>query len=103
MAEIIVSAVITVLCEKLISGDLMKFARSEGIDSKLNKWKKNLRLIQAVLGDASQKQIKEKIVQLWVNVLQDLAYDIDDVLDDLATEALRRKLNQEAHSSTTTS
>ncbi|XP_023762373.1 putative disease resistance RPP13-like protein 1 [Lactuca sativa] len=100
MAEIVVSAVITVLCEKLISGDLMKLARSEGIDSQLKKWKKNLPLIQAVLADATQKEIKEKAVQLWVNDLQDLAYDIDDVLDDLATEVMRRKLNQEAHATT---
>ncbi|XP_023730644.1 putative disease resistance RPP13-like protein 1 [Lactuca sativa] len=103
MAEIVVSAVITVLCEKLISGELMKLARFEGIDSQLKKWKKNLPLIQAVLADATQKQIKERAVQLWVNDLQDLAYNIDDVLDDLATEALRRKLNKEAHSSTSTS
>ncbi|CAH1440667.1 unnamed protein product [Lactuca virosa] len=99
MAEIVVSAVITVLCEKLISGDLMKLSRSEGIDSQLKKWKKNLPLIQAVLADATQKQIKERAVQLWVSDLQHLAYDIDDVLDDLATEALRRKLNQEAQAS----
>ncbi|KAL7617810.1 hypothetical protein Lser_V15G03611 [Lactuca serriola] len=103
MAEIVVSAVITVLCEKLISGDLMKLARTEGIDSKLKKWKKNLPLIQAVLADATQKQIKERAVQLWVNDLQELAYDIDDVLDDLATEALRRKLNQEAEASSSSS
>ncbi|CAI9269520.1 unnamed protein product [Lactuca saligna] len=100
MAEIVVSAVITVLCEKLISGDLIKLARSKGIDSHLNKWKKNLPLIQAVLADATQKEIKERAVQLWVNDLQELAYDIDDVLDDLATEVMRRKLNQEAHATT---
>ncbi|KAL7617807.1 hypothetical protein Lser_V15G03615 [Lactuca serriola] len=102
MAEIAVTAVITVLWEKLLSGDLMKLARSEEIDSQLNKWKKTLPLIQAVLGDASQKHITDRAVRLWVNDLQDLSYDIDDVLDDLATEALRRKLNQEAHTSTST-
>ncbi|CAI9269514.1 unnamed protein product [Lactuca saligna] len=103
MAEIAVTAVLTVLCEKLISGDLMKLARSEGIDSQLKKWKKNMSLIQAVLTDASQKQIKERAVQLWVNDLRDLAYDIDDVLDDLATEALRRKLNRETSANSSTS
>ena len=100
MAEIAVTAVITVLCEKLISGDLMKLARSEGIDSQLQKWKKNLLLIQALLADASQKHIKDKAVQLWVNDLEVLAYDIDDVLDEMATETIRRRLNQEASSST---
>ncbi|CAH1440658.1 unnamed protein product [Lactuca virosa] len=96
MAEIVVSAVITVLCEKLISGDLMKLARTEGIDSQLHKLEKTLPLIKAVLADANQKHITERAVQLWLNDLQDLAYDIDDIVDDLATEALRRSLNQEA-------
>ncbi|XP_052621236.1 putative disease resistance protein At3g14460 [Lactuca sativa] len=100
MAEIVVSAAITVLCERLISTDLLKLARSEGIDSQLNKWKKTLPLIQAVLDDASQKQIADRAVQLWVNDLHNLAYDIDDVLDDLATEAGQRKLNHESHAST---
>ncbi|CAH1440673.1 unnamed protein product [Lactuca virosa] len=81
----------------------MKLARSEGIDSQLKKWKKTMSPIQAVLADASQKQIKERVVQLWVNDLQDLAYDIDDVLDDLATEGLRRKLNQETSVNSSTS
>ncbi|KAL4561045.1 hypothetical protein LXL04_033207 [Taraxacum kok-saghyz] len=96
MAEIVATAVITVLCEKLLSTDLMKLARSEGIDSQLNKWKKTLPLIQSVLADAGQKHIKERAVQLWLHDLQDLIYDIDDVLDDLATEAMRRRLNQES-------
>ncbi|XP_023762376.1 putative disease resistance RPP13-like protein 1 [Lactuca sativa] len=96
MAEIVVSAVITVLCEKLISGDLMKLARTEGIDSQLHKLEKTLPLMKAVLADANQKHITERAVQLWLNDLQDLAYDIDDIVDDLATEALRRSLNQEA-------
>lgn len=61
MAEIVVSAVITVLCEKLLSGDLMKLAQSEGIDSKLKKWKQTLPIIQAVLTDAGHKQIKREL------------------------------------------
>ncbi|KAI3511002.1 hypothetical protein L1887_18143 [Cichorium endivia] len=50
-----------------------------------------------------QARSTDKAVDLWVNNLQDLAYDIDDILDDLATEDLRIKLNQEAHASTSTS
>ncbi|CAI9269525.1 unnamed protein product [Lactuca saligna] len=96
MAEIVVSAVITILCEKLISGDLMKLARTKGIDSQLHKLEKTLPLMKAVLADANQKHITERAVQLWLNDLQDLAYDIDDIVDDLATEALRRSVNQEA-------
>ena len=81
--NLIVSAVVNVLVEKLISGDLMKLARSEGIDSQLKKWKNSLQLIQVVLADAGQKHITQKPLELWLHDLQDLAYDIDDVLDDM--------------------
>ncbi|PWA86763.1 NB-ARC domains-containing protein [Artemisia annua] len=79
MAEIVVSAVVTVLIEKLLSGDLMKLAQSERINSQLEKWKDSLQLIQAVLADAGQKHITQRPVELWLHKLQDLAYDIDDV------------------------
>ncbi|CAH1440916.1 unnamed protein product [Lactuca virosa] len=100
MAEIVVSAFLTKVFEKLASSELRRLARSVRIDSQLKKWKRSLLLIQAMLADAGQKQIRERAVQLWVNNLQDLAYDIDDVLDDLATEAIRRELNQESYVST---
>ncbi|CAH1440702.1 unnamed protein product [Lactuca virosa] len=74
MAEIAVTAVITVLCEKLLSGDLMKEAGSIRRDRFL------------------AEQMEE-------NLTPDPSHD---VLDDLAIEALRRKLNQEAHTSTST-
>ncbi|KAI3697378.1 hypothetical protein L6452_30356 [Arctium lappa] len=102
VAEIFLTAFITVLFEKLASVDLIQLARSEGIYSHLNKWNKTLSQIQAVLADAGQKQIRERAVQLWLHDLQNLAYDIDDLLDDLATEAMRRQLNEESYASTST-
>ncbi|KAJ9558476.1 hypothetical protein OSB04_013090 [Centaurea solstitialis] len=97
MAEIIVGGIASVLFEKLASADFMKMLRSEGLDVQLIKWKKTFSHIQQVLADAGQKQITDRSVETWLHDLQDLAYDIDDVLDDLATEAMRRKLNKEAH------
>ncbi|PWA86765.1 Disease resistance protein [Artemisia annua] len=81
----------------------MKLARSEGIDTHLKKWKNSLQLIQDVLADAGQKHITQRSVESWLHELQDLAYDIDDVIDDMAFETLRRKLNQEPQASTSTS
>ncbi|MFS7903086.1 putative P-loop containing nucleoside triphosphate hydrolase [Helianthus anomalus] len=95
LAEIFIGAFITVLFEKLASADLITIARSAGIYSELDKWNNTLSQIQAVLVDASHKHIKDKSVQLWLNKLQHLAYEMDDVLDDLATEAIRRQLKQE--------
>ncbi|CAH1418307.1 unnamed protein product [Lactuca virosa] len=102
VAEIFIGAFITVLFEKLASADLIRLARSAGIYSELHKWNNTLSQIQAVLVDAGQKHLRERSVQLWLHKLQHLAYDIDDVLDDLATEAMRRHLNEETYATTST-
>ncbi|CAH1429590.1 unnamed protein product [Lactuca virosa] len=100
MAELILSALLTVVFEKLASGQLKKIASFKGIDSELKKLKRSLIQIRAVLNDASQKEISDKAVKGWLNALQHLAYDIDDVLDDLATEAMHRELCEEPGTST---
>ncbi|KAD3336322.1 hypothetical protein E3N88_31841 [Mikania micrantha] len=103
IAELFIGALITVLFEKLASGDLIKLAQSAGIHSELKKLRENLALIRAVLVDASQKHITDTSVELWLKKLQHLAYEIEDVLDDLVTEATRRRLNQESYANTSTS
>ncbi|XP_057513597.1 putative disease resistance RPP13-like protein 1 [Actinidia eriantha] len=94
VGEIVLAASITVLVEKLASGELWKFARREGIHTALEKWRGMLEEIKAVLADAEEKQTKERI-QKWLEDLEDLAYDLDDVLDEIATETLRRKLKHQ--------
>ncbi|XP_071694548.1 putative disease resistance RPP13-like protein 1 [Rutidosis leptorrhynchoides] len=96
MAEIVVTSVVTVLFEKLISSDLLKLTGSEGIKSQLEKLKTKWTYIEAVLADASEKHITQESVKVWLLDLHRLAYDIEDVLDDMATETLRRKLNDES-------
>nr|XP_043609047.1 putative disease resistance protein At3g14460 [Erigeron canadensis] len=92
--EVVLGAFVTVLFEKLASADLMRLARSAGIYSELNKWNDKLLQIQAVLVDAGHKHLRQTSVQSWLNKLQHLAYDIDDVLDDLSTEAAQRQMNE---------
>ena len=55
--------------------------------------------IHAVLDDAEEKQMTNRFVKIWLDELEDLAYDVDDILDEFATEALRRKLNPEPSTS----
>ncbi|GFZ02577.1 SNF2 domain-containing protein [Actinidia rufa] len=86
VVEIVIAASIKVLVEKLASGELWKFARRERIHTALEKWRGMLEEITAVLADAEEKQTKESI-QKWLEDLEDLAYDLDDVLDEIATEA----------------
>ncbi|XP_071719162.1 putative disease resistance RPP13-like protein 1 [Rutidosis leptorrhynchoides] len=102
MAEILVTTAVTVLLEKLLSGDFMKLIGSKEITSQLENLKEKWESIEAVLADASEKHITEKVVIKWLLDLHRLAYDIEDVLDDMATETLRRKLNDESRGSTST-
>nr|KAJ0218161.1 hypothetical protein LSAT_V11C300148570 [Lactuca sativa] len=95
MAEIVLSAFLTVVFEKLASEALKKIVRSKGIESELKKLKKTVDQIQDLLNDASQKEVTNETVKRWLNDLQHLAYDIDDLLDDLATEAIHRELSEE--------
>ncbi|XP_057513356.1 putative disease resistance RPP13-like protein 1 [Actinidia eriantha] len=95
VGEIFLAAFIQVLFEKLASGELLNFVRREGIHTALEKWRRMLKEIEAVLADAEEKQITESLIQTWLEDLEDLAYDLDDVLDEIATEALRRKLKHQ--------
>ena len=45
-----------------------------------------------MLADAERRQVSEELVKLWLWRLEDVAYDADDVLDELAYEILRRKV-----------
>ncbi|KAJ0483698.1 putative P-loop containing nucleoside triphosphate hydrolase [Helianthus annuus] len=91
-------ALLNVIFDKLTDEAFNIFARSQEIDSKLNDLKITLSQIKALLNDASQKEITSESVRLWLNSLQHLAYDIDDVLDDVATEAMHHELTQESGS-----
>jgi hypothetical protein len=101
MAELLLDAVLQVLFEKLLSPELLNFARRyEGLGKKLDKWRKMLSRIQALLDDAEEKQHTNKAVKLWLDDLRDLAYDAEDILDEFDTEALLCKLNGEKEGNT---
>ncbi|KAF3952853.1 hypothetical protein CMV_021636 [Castanea mollissima] len=99
IGEAALSAFFEVLFEKLASSDVLKIFKQERLHADLKKWKTMLLKIRAVLDDAEEKQMTSKLVKIWLDELGDLAYDADDILDECATEALRRKVNAEAATS----
>ncbi|KAJ0483317.1 putative P-loop containing nucleoside triphosphate hydrolase, leucine-rich repeat domain superfamily [Helianthus annuus] len=97
MAEVVLSSLLPVLFEKLSDAALKTIARHKGLDAEIKKWQRSLEQIQGVLTDASQKEITSAPVKRWLNDLQHLAYDIDDVLDGWLTEAMQS--DQSTHDS----
>ncbi|GFZ00421.1 hypothetical protein Acr_14g0000570 [Actinidia rufa] len=88
VGEIALGAFLQVVFDKLASPEMLYFFRRESIRTQVMNWEKTLREIRAVLDDAEEKQITSKLVNLWLEELQDLAYDLDDLLDEFSTEAL---------------
>ncbi|XP_028103848.1 putative disease resistance RPP13-like protein 1 [Camellia sinensis] len=89
---IFISPLLQAVIDKLLFSDLINLARREGVDTFIKKLKKSFEDINDVLADAEEKQISNRAVNRWLKELQHLAYDADDVLDEFATEALRKKL-----------
>ncbi|GFZ00420.1 hypothetical protein Acr_14g0000560 [Actinidia rufa] len=98
--EIFLSAFLQVVLDKLASSEMINFFCRESIRTQVMNWETTLREIRAVLDDAKEKQIKNKLVTSWLEELQDLAYDLDDLLDEFSTEALRYELIEKSQSST---
>ncbi|XP_006478530.2 putative disease resistance RPP13-like protein 1 [Citrus sinensis] len=98
VGEILLSAFFQSLFDRLASTDFLNFVRQfqGGVDSdQLKKWEQKLKMIQAVLGDAEEKQLTDEAVKIWLDDLRDLAYDAEDILDEFATQALEHRLMAE--------
>ncbi|XP_060670486.1 putative disease resistance protein At3g14460 [Ziziphus jujuba] len=92
LGEIFLGAFLRVLLQKLMSKEVLDFARGGRVHKKLKKWSSTLETIKAVLSDAEEKQLTDEAVKLWLGDLRDLAYDVEDVLDKFYTELLRREV-----------
>ncbi|KAG0486224.1 hypothetical protein HPP92_008319 [Vanilla planifolia] len=62
------------------------------VKDELAKLAKDLLVLQTYLRDAENKQQTNETVRLWLENLQDVAYDANDVLDECALEAQRQKV-----------
>ncbi|XP_024040896.1 putative disease resistance RPP13-like protein 1 [Citrus clementina] len=92
IGEAILTASVDLLVNKLASEGILFFARQEQIKADLMKWANMLEMIKAVLEDAEEKKTTNQFVKKWLGKLQNLAYDVEDLLDEFQTEAFRRKL-----------
>ncbi|KAJ4711531.1 Disease resistance protein [Melia azedarach] len=101
--SIIVETVLTVsielLLQKLASKGVQLFASQEQIQADLKNWERKLGKIKAVLDDAEERMMMEQSVNKWLCELESLAYDVEDLLDEFSTEALRRNLLLQSQSS----
>ncbi|XP_039162742.1 putative disease resistance RPP13-like protein 1 [Eucalyptus grandis] len=89
-----------VLFGKLTSLTLV-YAQHEGTSTALLKeWNEMLGIINAVMTDAEDKQHSvNPLVKLWLDDVRDLAYDMEDLIDELAIKVTQVKLEAESNTS----
>ncbi|RVW70955.1 putative disease resistance RPP13-like protein 1 [Vitis vinifera] len=95
------SASLQVLFDRLASSEVLDFIRGQKLsDSLLSKLKIKLLIVDAVLNHAEVKQFTEPAVKEWLLHVKGTLYDAEDLLDEIATEALRCKMEADDHSQT---
>ncbi|KAF2307898.1 hypothetical protein GH714_033248 [Hevea brasiliensis] len=92
MAESFLIDIAENVFRKLGSLALEEFSFAWGLRSDLEKIKKILVVINAVLFDAEEHQLRSQQIQFWLGMLKDVLYDAEDVVDEFECEALRRKV-----------
>ena len=93
MGGAFLSAFLQVFFDRMASREVLDFFSRWKLNTEsLRKLRTTLLYIDAVLNDAEEKQIKNPAVKKWVNELKDTAYQAQDLLDEITTDASRHKL-----------
>ncbi|XP_062016869.1 putative disease resistance protein At3g14460 [Rosa rugosa] len=95
------SALLEEVFSKMYSREVKDFIQGKKLTEVLLKnLKITLLSVNAVLDDAEEKQISNSDVKMWLTELKEAIYDAEDLLNEIKTEALRRKVEAEFGSST---
>ncbi|KAA3476404.1 disease resistance protein RGA2-like [Gossypium australe] len=102
MAEVFLSPLVGTMLDSLNSWSSKGLELAGSLKAEVESLESTLTTIQAVLQDAEKKQSKSHAINDWLGKLKQAAYDLEVVLDDFNTEALRRSLHTDARSQVTT-
>ncbi|XP_027170515.1 putative disease resistance protein RGA1 [Coffea eugenioides] len=89
MAELLVPKVIDVLGDVVVKQLGEKVNLVMGVEEEVANIKKSLETIQEVLHDAERRRVKERPVGKWLEELEDITYEMDDVLDEWNVKILK--------------
>ncbi|KAL3727042.1 hypothetical protein ACJRO7_031877 [Eucalyptus globulus] len=92
MAEAVLFTLTNDILKLACSNIFSKIQLARGASDDLKGLKYTVKTIQTMLLDAEKKQWDSEQVKLWLMRLKDVLYDAQDLLDDVATEDLRRKV-----------
>ncbi|KAJ4964941.1 hypothetical protein NE237_016790 [Protea cynaroides] len=92
VVENIAIAGATEILKKLSSYPEQEIILICGVKKEFKKLKKTSLMLLGVLRDAEMRQEKNELISCWLKRLKDVAYEVDDVLDEFSFEDIRRKM-----------
>ncbi|KAF2307931.1 hypothetical protein GH714_033450 [Hevea brasiliensis] len=78
--------------EKLASNAYQELSTAWGVKGELKKLEGILKTVSAVLLDAEEKQVNNHQLRVWLDMLKDVLYDAEDVLDEFECETQRKQV-----------
>ncbi|KAK4592160.1 hypothetical protein RGQ29_016603 [Quercus rubra] len=92
LGQALATSIIQVTLDRLASPEVIDYFKGRKLnDELLQKLKVMLLSAKSVLIDAEEKQFTNSAVKKWLDELKDAVYVADDLMDEIATEALRSK------------
>ncbi|KAL4637680.1 hypothetical protein ACB092_03G094300 [Castanea dentata] len=72
------------------------------VKEEVEKLERKFHEIQAMLNDAEERQVKEEAVRLWLEKLNDVSYEMGDVLDEWNTAKIKADIEKEEEAEAST-
>ncbi|KAL2243249.1 putative disease resistance protein RGA3 [Sesamum indicum] len=94
MAEAMVSIVLDRLADVIQRQIQEEVNLVRGVRKEVDYLSSKLNTIRNVLEDAERRRYKDKTIQSWLNKLEDVSYDIDDVLDEWNYAILKHQIER---------
>ncbi|XP_062119316.1 putative disease resistance RPP13-like protein 1 [Humulus lupulus] len=95
----VISASVEFLLNKIVCSEVVSFLRGKkdsGFDTLLDKLRTTFICLADVLGDAEQKEMRNRRVEEWLDKLQDAVEDAEDLFDEIEYDALKLKVEAES-------
>ncbi|KAK9058874.1 hypothetical protein SSX86_023718 [Deinandra increscens subsp. villosa] len=95
MEYAVASTLVKDVLERLSSEAIQEFGLLWGFKDDVLSLKNDFEQIEVVLQDAEDSHSKEKGVELWLKSLKSASFEVDNVLDEISTEAMMQHLDKE--------
>ncbi|XP_020086770.1 putative disease resistance protein RGA3 [Ananas comosus] len=100
MANVVASDILNSMLDRLRDRITNEFCQLMDVGAEMKKMEGTLSAIRDVLEDAEGRQVQERALRGWLRRLKDVAYDIDDLLDEDFAKNRKRSLTDPESSTT---